>query len=162
MGISYRFELAIGFEVSMEEVDRVFGHTTDEVCHMEDRYDPRTGERLEPVLVRDQQSERVLMFDGLEVDEWLIGDELAGLLDCDVHRIDPYDGPVLAFVFGPHMKMNEEDALDDYHAGCSGSVYVDDIVTGKFATELKRIEERLHALGFEVGRPKVQIVWSIG
>ena len=57
MGIDYSFDLCFGYKVDYEDVVDALAtvkHTkTDGVFHMEDRFDPRTGQKLKQVKVWD-------------------------------------------------------------------------------------------------------------
>lgn len=69
MGLNYSFHIGIGFVIPFKDVLEAvnpFLKTTTEIFHMEDRYDPKTGEKLQPSKIIDIESESYYEFDNIK------------------------------------------------------------------------------------------------
>lgn len=148
MSIDYSASLAIGYEVSQEQLDR-FKVRTDPVWHMEARFNPKTGEKLPDERVEDEAAGHVYRFDGAEYDyvEDMVND-LCHKLNACYHSSMEYYGNCdeQCFIIGPRLKSVEDyDGEDIGQLSIYGKVRFQDVLA--LGEELNRIGQELFKLG---------------
>lgn len=71
MSVDYTLQMGIGWKLDEEQSKAFFKQynqeISPEVSHMEDRFNPKTGEKLNPKLVIDEEAEYGYAVDGKEV-----------------------------------------------------------------------------------------------
>ena len=153
MSVDYDAALAIGFTFDEDAFERAFGRTVPRESHMEDRYDPRTGEKVDPVEVLDCMEHEGLFLDGDEkeygFDEELFEEISTRTRTHYVEQID-YDHTVTV-TFGPTHEILPRP-------------YENDCVEWRslllLGQELDQIATRLRELGLEPGEPTVSALLS--
>ena len=146
MGIDYSVSLALGFRVTQEEIRKVFGVKQELRFHMEPRFDPKTGARLKDEKVIDQDEGVVLMWDGEDIMEFELVEELARKIGCS-YWIDGTTGwsDDRDYILGPDLP-EEGDGVDEGRitvgAGCSLSKLLD------ASFRLNEIKAGLERFGF--------------
>lgn len=124
MGIDYSFWLVIGYKIDSANLPESMVRRTEEKFHMEDRYDQRTGEKLVPVKVVDEEGgEEVYHVNGKEcVDTYELADALAKELGCSVEIDHGYSGDNFDITFSIEFKSTGTDDGDwgQVSTGCSG------------------------------------------
>ncbi len=61
MGTDYTFNLAISFKFIEKDLVKAFGRKTIEQSHHEERFDPKTGKKIDDELVIDEEEELGLL-----------------------------------------------------------------------------------------------------
>lgn len=153
MGIDYTIHLAVGFRISEEELVEAFSVRTEEVSHMEKRFDPRTGERLADEKVVDRKAGTTLMWDGEDIgDEIELAEQVAKKAGCEYwgHGAPQYGGAT-EYIFGP--KFETTPSLDEGKVTCGGAVELGTFIDATF--NLNEIKHALEALGLKPGKAVV-------
>jgi hypothetical protein len=170
MGTYYTVRLRAGFEISVEDVIKQFRKTSSEVVreaqegvfHMEDRYDPKTGVKLDPVQVWDVKpvKEKKKIDSWLEIDGNKIADEedmellvdlLKNKLNCNVEYVINVADDLYTFEFYPHKKGNHRD----YGKVEVEYLWLDYFELIAMKDEFIMLSTNLKNLGFDVGNPKI-------
>jgi hypothetical protein len=146
MGIDYSFSLAVGFVVDMDALLKPFAKVTKGKSHMEDRFDPKTGEKLEPVKVVDRGHRETYSLDGKRfgTDRYDFLEALGVKLDCTIDDGGGYSDEQTAYV-----SVNfESDHSEDYdRVTINGRATLDEVVRCKEKCEALR--KTLSDLGME-------------
>lgn len=163
MGIDYSFYLAIGFIVDKQELLRPFATEVKEQFHMEDRFDPKTGVKLEPVKVIDSDGGTQYSLDGQIFDEnseYEVLEGLEDLLGCSITLGGGYSDNKTAYV-SVNFETTGEDDVDEGRVSVGPSVTFEEVAKAQVrALDLKK---RLNELGVKsLGKPKVYIRPFIG
>lgn len=141
MGIEYHVNLAVGVEVSVDELKRVFTQTLPEESHVEDRFDPKTGEKLEPAKVVDVKERVAWMWKGEEVYDQYLVDELSAEIGAVPYmKVNMWSEGLESVVFGPRLAELDEGEQDG-RITVGGGVKYDDVV--KAIDKILAIESRL-------------------
>jgi hypothetical protein len=173
VGIDYSFKLAVGWRVSKERLEKKFGTVVPAKTHKEDRYDPKTGKKVESEIVVDEPGGETLTaaaFGEPDVeycDLWDLADGICSELGCQHWAVGSGMDDEADFIFGPCFDVDvgprgyEEEDL--------GHITVDS--GGVPLSTLTRLnQEKVVGLGvklYELGlidkkQPcKVQIAWFI-
>ena len=166
MSIDYTISLAVGYIIPEDELTRVFGKTTPKKSHLEDRFDPKTGKKLAPVEVVDENSYTTIVYKGEEIEDG--ESELADLIREDLDdivatgcQVWPHGSSMsgeMSYVFGPDLKKLYKPYDED---GISG----DDTITAtgsipfalltECGSALGVIRKALVELGLKPGEPMV-------
>lgn len=59
MGVDYRFDLLVGYSVPLKVVEAPYIIEVETKFHYEDRFDPRTGQKLKPAKIIDQRGWKI-------------------------------------------------------------------------------------------------------
>lgn len=164
MGIDYTTSIAVGFDVSDDDLYETFGVHYPEQSHMEDRWDPKTGKKLAPVKVIDRAEGRVLEFEGTEHQDALsLATAICEKIGCAMNYSKNFYGgdETERYVFGPILKHHE---FGDYRGGerfslVAARIRLRDVIEAE--GELARIKRELEALGLEPGEPWIAGTYDI-
>jgi len=165
MSTDYCFANRVGFEFSVKELQKAFGFKIREKSHKEDRFDPKTGAKLQPEKVVDVEEHIGYKFLGkvIKDSDYEEVEELSNLiarhLKCLYNTSDGYNG-VVSVVFGPKMPRVLRDGDSFGHVDGPASYPFDAIA--KMAPELKRIEKGLKKLGLQPGKAGIFVLYSVG
>jgi hypothetical protein len=159
MSIDFSFALGIGFTVDPEELSEALRKANTKVVpekfHMEDRFDPKTGAKLAPVKVVDED-ETVSWFVGKEEfeyeDEFL--EEFFNRKGMTYSDNSGMSEASVAYVTVP-VKHTGEDDFDDGNITCGSSIAYSVATSKSTQNCLKKIKKFLQSLGLEVGEPKI-------
>ncbi len=69
MSTEHTSALIVGFSISSDELVMPFKTTIPEASHIEDRYNHKTGEKLEPTTVIDVEAHEAYVFEDEEYDD---------------------------------------------------------------------------------------------
>ena len=171
MGIDYSFYLRVGYTLTESEVAAPFSRELvvkdDGSFHMEDRYDSKTGAKLNPVVVWDRKpknyKEKWYEVDEEKLEAWEPEDierffekKLPG---CNVQCIYSFVGDENYFIFYPHE--DEGPGLNKSRV----SVYncsMDFETVKNLEVPLKNLKDSLESFGYKVGKAKVFVASMIG
>ncbi len=118
MGIDYSFNLAVGFVMDMDSLTKPFIVVAEEKFHMEDRFDPKTGAKLEPVKVVDEREEQNYVFKGQTYeDQFELLEALGEELGCSVNNGGGYSDGKTAYI---SVDFETDDSGEDYGRVCVG------------------------------------------
>jgi hypothetical protein len=157
MSVDYYASLAVGFEVTGEELNEIFGAGLPEISHMEPRFDPKTGRKTKPEKVITQHESRILRLDGEDYeDEHALVEAIASSLSCSYHEVGSHydDQENMSFIFCPDIKA-EFDGFDDSRLTCSGGISYKTMLNLK--PELERISKGLKKMGIDPGEAMVTV-----
>ena len=161
MGIDYSYNLCMGFEVPEGTVHAKFRKTEEfpGTFHMEDRYDPKTGTKLEQVKVWDQKPTSVTWYevDGQkytdpETECW--EDILSEKFGCHVETYGCYLSGELNFVFDVSAQVSYKDARSEGRITFyNESLSCEEVFRLMPAALI--LQSRLEEAGFKVGKPRI-------
>lgn len=158
MGIDYSVNLGIGYILDREDIIAPFRVEVPEKFHMEDRFDPKTGKKLAPVKVVDEEGGEEFEYKGeRHEDSYELFQAIGEDLGCNIDNCGGYtDGETIRVT----LEIETDDSgVDDGMFTVGGAASFDD-VTAKRA-ELKELKKRFKKLGIDLGEPKVFPAWDI-
>ncbi len=169
MGIDYSFFPVVGFvvdEAALEPLVNVVG----ELYHLEDRYDQKTGAKLEPVKIVDSQEKRgyalegeaMVNSEGDPMDFCETCEEISRKIGCAAQICGSDSNSSYFAVFGPKIKPVEDHPLsmDDGRISSEPPLLFSDVVASS-AIEMARIRAELTILGVKVDEPIVGVGWFV-
>ncbi len=153
MGTYYTFALKVGYSVSEAEFKKIFGKTDEGTFHFEDRFDPKTGIKLQPEKIWDKKSR-----DYLQVGNNIFGsiydlihqDVLKDKLGCSVDMSNTSED-ILHFTLSPPHKLKKEDIGNDLLI--SGPITLNTLQ--RMLPALLELKQKLTDLGLKLGEPEV-------
>jgi len=164
MGIDYSFSLDIGYKISGEDLPDSMRKLTEEKSHMEDRFDPKTGKKLAPAKVVDEEGGlECFLLDGKEIeDTYELAEALADKLGCDVDCEHGYSGEDFSITFSLQLERTDEDDCDWGRVAIGSSILFDEATSAKARAALKKLGKDLKKLGIDPGPAKIMIGSSVG
>lgn len=167
MSIDYSFHLCMGFEIDQQEVENIFVHkeTDPGVFHMEDRFDPKTGIKIDPIKIWDEKpsTKKWVEYKGnkikdLDPEEWetLLAEEF----DCYVSQRGSFPTGKLTYVFSVNKPISWKDAENHGHITIYNNAiecFMIDALNQKAFSLKSKLEQR----GYKIGDPKVFIATRI-
>lgn len=147
MSIDYGSELAFGFVFDLNDVDHVFGKDLERKVELEDRWDPRTGEKVDPEEVVLRKEGHYIVYKGEEYDLggseiWEMIEALAEDVGAEAHLDGSWiSGEINFFVIQPYGL--DLDALSR----------LDQAEVEKARDALYSLERRLRDEGLEISGP---------
>jgi len=159
MSIDFNFDLAVGFVLDKSDVLAPFGLESDERSHTEDRYDPKTGKKLEPVKVVDDLGGVTYELHGDRYDDEheFLG-ALAGELDCSLDFGGNYSDNETIYA-SVEIEFTGEDDLDAGNISCGSSATLSTVIKSK--RKVEALAKKLKKLGIDPGVAKVYVRPSI-
>lgn len=160
MGTTYTVGLGVGYVLGIEEVMAPFLFETPEESHMEERFDPMTGAKIDPIKVVTKSGSKAYIISGEEFNSYHEAiEELSRELGYGfawIGGLNEKDSQVLFHVNNPYDG-------ETYGTGYSLTVYAGRFPVGTDWTEpLKELKDKLTYLGVEVGEAVVQIFCNYG
>jgi len=170
MSTNYTASLVYGFELYRDEVESIWRNSEKDsgVFHMEDRFSPMTGAKIEPVKIWDRKPSTKIWY---EIDGKKIGINdlvdpedwekyLSKYLDCNVEASGSFSSGDITYL----LYVNEPvkyDESDDY-----GRIRVyNNVIDHKDILELMPdaldLKEKLLKLGLKVNDPSIFIAMRI-
>lgn len=146
----------VGYYFPVEYVESLFRLHTEEVSHLEDRFDAKTGEKIAPLKVIDCFEEEYYEIDGEEVADWELMDVLADKLGCVWSSMSKDDVECVAF--GVSLPTSERGE-DLGRLTVSESFLYEDVCDAE--DNLEDLAEKLGDLGLDVDAPQVFIAGSV-
>lgn len=165
MSVYYSFYLRVGFKVDLEALKKHFEHNNishqEGVFHMEDRYDPKTGAKLNPVQVWDKKpktiKERWWIIDGKRFDDWEdepMANLFAEKLDCRVDYFWTAYGDDPSYGFYLH-DPNNKDKTNTGRGVDIHNLSMDYAAVCAMQPKLAELKQKLLAMGINPGVPQV-------
>lgn len=165
MSTTYSFILNIGYQISEEEFTKPFlvSEHVEGVFHMEDRFDPKTGEKVPQVKVWDKKpyTKQYYVFNGekIQKDIYDLIDLFKKTYNSNIHY---YHNSVTGDITIAILPNDYKPPLDDYgHVDCRDEPISFEKLKS-YEPELKEIYNQYKSLGIVLGEPKVFISKSIG
>lgn len=167
MSTNYSFYLRVGFQVPTQELKKRFQHrqeTKEEgVFHMEDRFDPKTGAKIDPVKVWDKEpqahTDTWWVIEGERFEDWddesisaLLEEELGCGVDAYWQSYRSNDGWSYGFYPHPHNNKTKMGDGNKFRIHNTNMDYSDVVAMQPALEELK---QKLQDLGINPGEPKV-------
>ncbi len=112
MGIDYGADIGIGYIINLDDLLAPFRVETEEKFHLEDRFDQKTGKKLEPAKVVDVEAGEAFVFEGQTYEEgYELYEAMAEKLNCSIQNTGGYtDGETLFVTV--HAEYTCEDGCD--------------------------------------------------
>lgn len=154
MGTYYSFALKVGYSFSIEKFDKLFLKTDEGKYHWEDRFDPKTGNKIDQEKVWDRRP-RVHYQIGEDRFEsiWTIcyeANQLEQKLECSIDMTNT-DGEIVHFTVAPPHKLNKMDLGND--TLISGPISLNTLQ--EMLPALLELKQKLESLGLQPGEPEV-------
>ena len=168
MGIDYSSVLGVGFVFPLEEVLDSFRKVDPEQSHTEDRYDPKTGEKLEPVKVVDQEKHDTFMWPGEPESEtedgWDFVYFIANKVFCDSMTFGNHmgDRDDVFVLFGVKVEKDNESGIEGVecgHVDFAGNLSYKSVLSA--ASELEELKGRMENYGLKPKEAVIQNCWVI-
>lgn len=165
MGIDYSGSVGIGYILSFDEFRKPFLRNVGEKAHYEDRYHPKTGQKLLPEKVIDVEAGEVLVFKGDDYGDcgdYELCEALGKELECNVSLGGWMGGGTehQLFYFEPYFKTEEFGSFDVGHVDVGGSIPFGQVLEQK--DELVRLAKDMKKLGLDPGRARVFVNFHYG
>jgi len=164
MGIDYSFSLDIGYKISGEDLPDSMFRITEQKSHMEDRFDPRSGKKIAPVRVIDEEGgEETYILDGKEHEDTCeLAEALAEKFGCDVDCERGYGGDDFSMSFTLRLERTGEDDNGWGNVAVGSSILFDVATSAKARAAMKKLGKDLKKLGIDPGPAKIMIGSSVG
>ena len=169
MSIDYTIKLAVGYVIPEEELTRVFGRKTEGRTHLEDRFDPKTGKKIDPIEVVDEFEYTTLYYRGVEFEDstYELAEKIAKDIEVETGCCAiPYGNNMsgeTSVVFGPDLRsmssMYDDNELESGHVTCSGGVPFSLLI--ECGSALGVIRKALRDIGLNPGEPVVVPAWWV-
>lgn len=154
MGIYYSFALKVGYSVSMEEFDKLFRITDEGKFHWEDRFDPKTGKKINQEKIWDQRPRSHYQIGEDTFDSIFTicyeANQLEKKLECSIDMTNA-NGEIVHFTLAPPHKLNKVEYGNDTLT--PGPISLNTLQ--EMLPKLLEIKTRLEALGLQPGDPEV-------
>lgn len=164
MGIDYSFWLNIGYKISGEFLPDSMRKITEEKSHMEDRFDPKTGKKLAPVKVIDEEGGlECFLVDGTELEDmYSLAEALSEKLGCEVECEHGYSGEDFTITFSVNLPRTGQDDGDWGRVSVGSSILFEEVISNKARAAVEKLGADLKALGIDPGPAKIMIGSSVG
>lgn len=157
MGIDITQTVKVGFIVSLEHLNAVFGEETPEVFHFEDRFDPRTGKKIGSEKILDNYSSVSYKLNGNTYhDIYKFTSVLEKALGANIYPYGDNYHNENNFVIGIG---HETVACDAKRCPESGAISLYKVIHDLPALEL--LGTALTKLGLVVGKPEIVNCYTI-
>lgn len=160
MGTCYTAGVGIGFVFDECTLGVPFRHDTPETAHFEDRFDPRTGAKIEPAKVIDQYRHTYWVLDGHRYDHWM---DLAESINAKVGSelgviggLNESKGRKVMFCVNKPYTQEESPSYPF-------TVYVGEMpATYNYQPALRELQGKLEGLGLKPASPVIRLFCSWG
>jgi hypothetical protein len=171
MGVYYSLRLCVGFELTENEAKAPFVRKTEQKIdgsfHMEDRFDPKTGAKLEPIKVWDRKpktiTDRWYEIDGQKYDDGFYDDkfvkDLKVKLGCHIEMFGSLPSGDITFAFylnkpsDTHYETGKYTMYNDH-------ISIDELMD--ILPKLHLLKERMEKYGYKPSEPRVFIAQLAG
>ena len=162
MGVNYHFNLAVGFEMTEDELYKPFEKHFEEESHLEDRYDPKTGKKLTPEKVVTKRAYDEYYVDGERVEFYDLDGIIAEKLECQIWECN--DGGEAMYVIGPSGIDLNDDTKAFYGGPIDAEGYVSFQDVAALGPSLEALKVKLNKyLNMPLtSEPVIRIVWRVG
>lgn len=167
MGIDYTANLVYGFEIDEDEVQAIWRRTKKNPgeFHMEDRFDPKTGNKIkqEKVWDRKPSTERWFEMNGEKIEDLDFEDWDAFLskqFDCHVETAGSFPSGELTYVFFVNESLSYKEADDYGHVTVYNNV-IDHETLQELIPKAAALKEKLLKAGLKVEEPTIFIAMRI-
>jgi hypothetical protein len=160
MSTDYSARLGIGFVFKTNDINDKFWEEVPEKSHMEDRFDPKTGKKMAPVKVVDQERGSVLKFHGKTYEDIdVLVSAIAKMARCsyDMFGYEQEEGFVS---FCLRFKPRKNYAIDFGNISMGGELYLSEVL--KMGPKLAEIRQRLISMGLKPKQAEVFVAHSVG
>lgn len=152
MGVEIETYQIVGWVLSEKDIPEKLRKTLPEKSHMEDRFDEKTGKKLKPEKVLDEEEHEVFLLPGnkMENTEWQT-DDLETFFDAlatdlKMHFVIAGDGIGGEYLYCLTMKTTKKQDKD--------GIPIEVVI--KSWGKLNAAKKKLKTLGFKVGPAKIQ------
>ena len=158
MSYSFNGSIILGYSIPFYDVQKLFLIKTQGVFHMEDRFDIKTGSKLDQIKVWDKLTQDNLIYKGKE---YKSGEEFTELLEEVVCcRVTEVINDEHQYIFHPEMPSPSTGGREEDRGVSFGpSYWFKDFVA--LDMRLKRIKGSLKKMGLHPGEPEIKLVVQI-
>lgn len=162
MGTHFSSHIAIGYLFTENNLFFPFEKYTEEVFHMEKRFDQKTGKELSEVKIIDKKSSTVYLFNKKIIKYSLdFIEEFCKNINCKYSQIGDLNSFKNNIVLSPECKFEPYFSGDDFGNVRFGDSYkLSDINNSK--KELKLLKNKLESFGLKVSEPGVFLAYCCG
>lgn len=168
MGVDYSHYLVFGFELDEDQALAPFKKQIKDEgeFHLEDRFNPKTGEKIKPEKVWDRKPSKQTWYEvnGEKFDEdfpYEHFEEVVGeLLGCEIQSCGSWPSGELTKVFHVNKSMGYKEA-DDYgrHTIYNNEMSAEELT--KLIPAAQALKEKMEALGYKVSEPTIFIATRV-
>lgn len=158
MGIDYSVNLGIGYIIDSEDLFAPFRVDIPEKSHMEDRFDPKTGKKIAPVKVVDEEACEEYEYKGKRYEDvYDLSHALAKDLECGISNNGGYsDGDTYYVTVDV---ATDDSGLEEGRFIVGGAAKFDDVTAMR--AQLTKLKKAFKKLGIDLGEAKVFPQWDI-
>lgn len=158
MGIDYSVHLGIGYILDREDIIAPFRVEIPEKFHMEDRFDSKTGKKLAPEKVVDEEGGEEFEYKGTRYEmEYELFEAMAEDLECCIDNCGGYtDGETIRVTLDVET---DDSGIDDGRFTVGGAVSFADVTAMR--AQLTALKKKFKKLGIDLGEAKVFPAWDI-
>ena len=159
MGVEFNADVSVGFVIKLEDLLAPFCTKIDEKSHMEPRWDPLTGRKVDSVKVVDSHSENGWSIDGKEYEDTL---EAIGALE-DKFNMACFlfdDSNLVSVIPNIHLMYNT-DSIENHPFYVGSSLNFDQVTNKRYLNALARICKSLLKYGIAPGDVKIHIMYDV-
>jgi len=157
MGVDFSQFVAVGYQISSEELDGKLARTTPAEYRYEDRFDTKTGLKKEPKKIITKYEETTYFLNGEEFSErWDLANGLEKFLGCSVMPYGDYmsgDGEFFIFSYHSTKECDARRCPED------GEIDLEGVISSQ--PKYKELREKLRSLGLEPGKMKIFNCYSV-
>jgi hypothetical protein len=148
MSTEYDSVLVVGWLLDKNDLPKKFIKNLPETSHMEDRFDPKTGQKVVSEVVIDSEEREIFVLDGIEYE-----DEVEFFYTL-AHKVGAVASQVSIYPDGMRYALEPKIARRSRANWCLLGLYD----MAKYAKSAKAIHNKLIKLGFKLPKPKVMAV----
>ena len=153
MSMDYSTNLVVGWILDEDDIPNIFIETIPEVSHKEDRYDQKTGKKIDQEIVVDKHGYDVYVLGDTQYEdpyEFLVG--LAATI-----------GACVGYSYGNDQKYSIEPVFDKKDCGGSDDdiIWVDLYSIPKYISAAEKIHQKLTKLGFKLPEPRIMAIMEV-
>jgi hypothetical protein len=167
MGIDYTASLVYGFELDENKVQAIWRKSKKDPgeFHMEDRFDPKTGAKLQQEKVWDRKPSTDTWYemDGKKIDDLDCEDWesfLAETFGCNVMLAGSFPSGELSYVFHVNESLHYKDA-DDYGRLTVYNNVISQEELASLTHKAMLLKEKFLNFGFDLDDPTIFIAMRI-
>lgn len=159
MGIDIDQAVKVGYVFSEDEIEAAFGTQFPEVAHLEDRFDPKTGQKIAPHKVIERYGYTLYNHSDVQYDD--VHEFISALekdLNADIHHYgDMMSNGGGKYVIGLGHGTRECDAK---RCPEDGSFSLNEVFND--LPKLEALAATLTELGLDVGEPEIVNCYRVG
>ena len=158
----YYANVAFGYVISRDVIDKKFIETIPDKTETQPRWDPKTGDPIEPEVVITEHGGDIYVIDGEDCGEGILDflDAFAAIVGADeAGVVDEGDDEASHVYVGISPKSVPKTGLTGSRFSVGSDYYLADLIAR--ADKLPAIREKLKKLDLKAGEARVIQTWGI-